>query len=31
MTLEELKAFFELSIAMGIVKLPGARMYWQQK
>ena len=31
MTLEELKAFFELNIAMGIVKLPGARMYWQQK
>lgn len=30
-TLEELKAFFGLNIAMGIVKLPEAVMYWQQK
>lgn len=30
-TLEELKAFFGLNIAMGIVKLPEAKMYWQQK
>ena len=30
-TLEELKAFFGLNIAMGIVKLPEVRMYWQQK
>ena len=30
-TLEELKAFFGLNIAMGIVKLPEAQMYWQKK
>lgn len=30
-TLEDLKAFFELNIAMGIVKLPEAKMYWLQK
>ena len=30
-TLEELKAFFGPKIAMGIVKLPEAVMYWQQK
>lgn len=30
-TLEELKAFFGLNITMGIVKLPEAVMYWQQK
>ena len=27
----EMKAFFGLNIAMGVVKLPEARMYWQQK
>ena len=27
-TLEELKAFFGLNVAMGIVKLPEAKMYW---
>ena len=30
-TLEELRAFFGLNTAMGIVKLPEAKMYWQQK
>ena len=30
-TLEELKAFFGLNVAMGIVKLPEAKMYWKQK
>lgn len=30
-TLEEMKAFFGLNIAMGIVKLPECKMYWQQK
>lgn len=30
-TLEELKAFFGLNITKGIVKLPEAVMYWQQK
>ena len=30
-TLEELKAFFGLNIAMRIVKLPEAQMYWQKK
>lgn len=30
-TLEELKAFFGLNIAMGIVKLPEAQTYWQKK
>ena len=30
-TLHEMKAFFGLNIAMGVVKLPGARMYWQQR
>lgn len=29
-TLEDLKAFFELNIAIGIVKLPEAKMYWLQ-
>ena len=29
--LEELKAFFGLNIAMGIVKFPDAKMPWQQK
>ena len=30
-TLEELKAFFGLNIAIGIVKFSGAQMYWQKK
>ena len=30
-TLEEINAFFGLNIAIGIVKLPEAKMYWQQK
>ncbi|XP_048587830.1 piggyBac transposable element-derived protein 4 [Nematostella vectensis] len=30
-TQDEMKAFFGLNIAMGIVKLPEAKMYWQKK
>jgi len=30
-TLEELKAFLGVNIAVGIVKLPEAKLYWQQK
>lgn len=30
-TLEEMKAFLGLNIAIGIVKLPECKMYWQQK
>ena len=31
LTLQGIKAFFGLNIAMGVVKLPEARMYWQQR
>ena len=28
---EKIKAFFGLNIAMGVVKLPEGKMYWQKK
>lgn len=30
-TMDEMKALFGLNIAMGIAKIPAAKMYWQKK